>query len=48
MEFIDLKAQQERIKAKIDVGIQKVLTHGQYIVLVVLMVQTHYKLLKWR
>lgn len=31
MEFIDLKAQQERIKAKIDVGIQKVLTHGQYI-----------------
>lgn len=31
MEFIDLKAQQERIKAKIDAGIQKVLTHGQYI-----------------
>ena len=31
MEFIDLKAPQERIKAKIDAGIQKVLTHGQYI-----------------
>lgn len=31
MEFIDLKVQQERIKAKIDAGIQKVLTHGQYI-----------------
>ena len=31
MEFIDLKAQQERIKATIDAGIQKVLTHGQYI-----------------
>ena len=31
MEFIDLKAQQERIKAKIDAGIQKVLAHGKYI-----------------
>ncbi|MCH7337303.1 DegT/DnrJ/EryC1/StrS family aminotransferase [Acinetobacter sp. NIPH 2699] len=31
IEFIDLKAQQSRIKTKIDAGIQKVLTHGQYI-----------------
>lgn len=31
IEFIDLKAQQHRIKDKIDAGIQKVLTHGQYI-----------------
>ncbi|WP_179990823.1 DegT/DnrJ/EryC1/StrS aminotransferase family protein [Acinetobacter sp. YH1901141] len=31
IEFIDLKAQQSRIKAEIDVGIQRVLTHGQYI-----------------
>lgn len=31
MEFIDLKAQQARIKDKIDAGIQRVLTHGQYI-----------------
>lgn len=31
MEFIDLNAQQARIKAKIDAGIQKVLTHGKYI-----------------
>ncbi len=31
IEFIDLKAQQSRIKAEIDVGIQRVLSHGQYI-----------------
>lgn len=31
IEFIDLQAQQQRIKAKIDAGIQQVLTHGQYI-----------------
>ncbi|WP_417776494.1 DegT/DnrJ/EryC1/StrS family aminotransferase [Stutzerimonas xanthomarina] len=31
MEFIDLAAQQKRIKAKIDAGIQRVLSHGQYI-----------------
>lgn len=31
MNFIDLDAQQERIKNKIDAGIQKVLAHGQYI-----------------
>ena len=31
IEFIDLKAQQNRIKDKIDAGIQNVLTHGQYI-----------------
>ncbi len=31
IEFIDLKAQQSRIKAEIDAGIQNVLTHGQYI-----------------
>jgi UDP-2-acetamido-2-deoxy-ribo-hexuluronate aminotransferase len=31
MEFIDLKAQQLRIKDKIDAGIQRVLEHGQYI-----------------
>ena len=31
MEFIDLKAQQLRIKDKIDAGIQRVLDHGQYI-----------------
>lgn len=31
MEFIDLNAQQQRIKAQIDAGIQKVLTHGKYI-----------------
>jgi UDP-2-acetamido-2-deoxy-ribo-hexuluronate aminotransferase len=31
IDFIDLKAQQNRIKDKIDVAIQKVLTHGQYI-----------------
>lgn len=29
--FIDLAAQQTRIKDKIDAGIQRVLTHGQYI-----------------
>ena len=31
IEFIDLKVQQSRIKAKIDAGIQRVLAHGQYI-----------------
>lgn len=31
MEFIDLAAQQARIKDKIDAGIQKVLAHGKYI-----------------
>lgn len=31
MQFIDLAAQQARIKEKIDAGIQKVLAHGQYI-----------------
>lgn len=31
MEFIDLKAQQARIKDKIDAGIQNVLGHGKYI-----------------
>lgn len=31
MQFIDLAAQQERIKHKIDAGIQKVLAHGKYI-----------------
>lgn len=31
IEFIDLKAQQDRIKDKIDLGIQRVLEHGQYI-----------------
>lgn len=31
MQFIDLSAQQMRIKDKIDANIQKVLTHGQYI-----------------
>nr|WP_076462915.1 DegT/DnrJ/EryC1/StrS family aminotransferase [Marinobacterium stanieri] len=31
MQFIDLAAQQSRIKDKIDAGIQKVLAHGQYI-----------------
>lgn len=31
MQFIDLKAQQDRIKDKIDANIQKVLAHGQYI-----------------
>lgn len=31
IEFIDLKAQQTRIKDKIDAGIQRVLAHGQYI-----------------
>lgn len=31
MQFIDLGAQQARIKNKIDAGIQKVLAHGQYI-----------------
>lgn len=31
IDFIDLKAQQHRIKDKIDAGIQQVLTHGQYI-----------------
>ena len=31
IEFIDLKAQQSRINAEIDAGIQRVLAHGQYI-----------------
>ncbi|MCL6231123.1 DegT/DnrJ/EryC1/StrS family aminotransferase [Acinetobacter amyesii] len=31
IEFIDLKAQQARLKDKIEAGIQHVLTHGQYI-----------------
>lgn len=31
IEFIDLKAQQARLKEKIEAGIQNVLTHGQYI-----------------
>lgn len=31
MQFIDLATQQARIKEKIDAGIQKVLSHGQYI-----------------
>ncbi|WP_044874937.1 DegT/DnrJ/EryC1/StrS family aminotransferase [Pseudomonas sp. LFM046] len=31
IEFIDLKAQQARIKDKIDAGIQRVMAHGQYI-----------------
>ncbi|WP_306427442.1 DegT/DnrJ/EryC1/StrS family aminotransferase [Gallibacterium anatis] len=31
MQFIDLAAQQKRIKDKIDSNIQKVLSHGQYI-----------------
>ncbi|MCP2041244.1 UDP-2-acetamido-2-deoxy-ribo-hexuluronate aminotransferase [Neisseria sp. HSC-16F19] len=31
MQFIDLQAQQQRIKAEIDANIQKVLAHGQYI-----------------
>lgn len=31
IEFTDLKAQQARIKEKIDAGIQRVLSHGQYI-----------------
>lgn len=31
MDFIDLKAQQVRIKAQIDAAIQRVLAHGQYI-----------------
>src|SRR5699024_7566114 len=31
MQFIDLAAQQERIKDKLQANIQKVLSHGQYI-----------------
>ncbi|WP_290501171.1 DegT/DnrJ/EryC1/StrS aminotransferase family protein [Alcanivorax sp.] len=31
MQFIDLAAQQARIKDKVDAGIQRVLAHGQYI-----------------
>lgn len=31
IDFIDLKAQQARIKDKIEAGIQRVLAHGQYI-----------------
>src|SRR5262249_60835466 len=31
IEFIDLKAQQARIRARIDAAIARVLDHGQYI-----------------
>lgn len=31
MEFIDLKSQYQHLKTEIDLGIQRVLTHGQYI-----------------
>ena len=31
MDFIDLKAQQQRIKSQLDANIQKVLAHGSYI-----------------
>lgn len=31
MQFVDLAAQQARIKDKIDANIQKVLAHGKYI-----------------
>ena len=31
MQFVDLKAQQNKIKEKIDKRIKKVLDHGQYI-----------------
>jgi len=31
MDFIDLKTQQKRIKEQLDVNIQKVLAHGNYI-----------------
>lgn len=31
MDFIDLSAQQRRIKEQLDRNIQKILTHGQYI-----------------
>ena len=31
MEFLDLKAQQERIRDKIDIRIKEVLSHGKYI-----------------
>ncbi|NYT78461.1 DegT/DnrJ/EryC1/StrS family aminotransferase [Alcaligenaceae bacterium] len=31
IEFVDLKAQQDRIKGKIDAGIARVLAHGKYI-----------------
>jgi len=31
IEFVDLKAQQDRIKDKIDAGIQGVLAHGKYV-----------------
>ncbi|AXA73603.1 MULTISPECIES: DegT/DnrJ/EryC1/StrS family aminotransferase [Achromobacter] len=31
IDFVDLKAQQNRIKDKIDAGIQRVLAHGQFI-----------------
>lgn len=31
IDFVDLKAQQSRIKDKIDAGIQRVLAHGQFI-----------------
>jgi len=32
MDFIDLKTQQQRIKAQLDANIQKVLAHGNYII----------------
>ncbi len=31
MQFIDLNAQQRRIREKIDTGIKKVLDHGRYV-----------------
>ena len=31
IEFIDLKAQQARIKGPLDAAVQRVLAHGQYI-----------------
>ena len=31
MQFIDLHAQQKRLKAEIDAGIADVLSHGRYI-----------------
>ena len=31
MQFIDLAAQQKRIRARIEAGFKKILDHGQYI-----------------
>ena len=31
MQFIDLAAQQQRIRSKIEAGIQDVLNHGKYV-----------------